>query len=224
MREPLLYQRVNVEGTGCVIEGARAAGARTIVFTSTTAVYGAGARSGRGAAWLDEDSEARPLTIYHRTKLAAEALLRESIGVGLRVRVVRMSRCFPEPADLMAVYRLHRGIDARDVADAHAAALAYEGEAFGAWIVSGATPFLRSDGEALARDAPSVLRERAPDLVAAFEARGWPLPLSIDRVYDPARAGRELGWRSRYGFADVLAGMDGGDAAVLAPHGLRPGG
>jgi UDP-glucose 4-epimerase len=34
-----------------------------------------------------------------------------------------MGRCFPEPAPAMALARLHRGIDARDVAEAHALAL-----------------------------------------------------------------------------------------------------
>jgi len=217
-------ERVNVEGTERVIEVASAAGARRIVFTSTTALYGAGARPGASAAWLDEESEPRPLTIYHRTKLAAEARLREASGERLQIRVVRMSRCFPEPADLMAIYRLHRGIDARDVADAHAAALLHEGAPYRAWIVSGATPFRPSDGEALARDAPAVLRERAPDLVAAFAERGWALPRSIDRVYDPARAVRELGWRPRHGFGEVLAMMDDGDAEVLPPRGAPLGG
>lgn len=218
------FERVNVEGTERLIEAARAAGARTIVFTSTTALYGAGARGGDRAAWLDEDSEPRPVTIYHRTKLAAEALLRQASGERLQIRVVRMSRCFPEPADLMAVYRLHRGVDARDVAAAHAAALAHEGEPYRAWIVSGATPFRPSDREALARDAPAVLRERAPDLVAAFAGRGWALPRSIDRVYDPSRALRELAWRPRHGFAEVLAALDAGAAEVLPPRVTRPGG
>lgn len=217
-------ERINVEGTQRVIEAARAAGARTIVFTSTTALYGAGARGGAAAAWLDEESEPRPLTIYHRTKLAAEALLREASGARLRIRVVRMSRCFPEPADLMAVYRLHRGVDARDVAAAHAAALAYDGPPYRAWVVSGATPFRPSDCEALARDAPAVLRERAPDLVAAFSARGWAPPRSIDRVYDPTRATRELAWLPRHGFADVLAMLDSGDAEVLPPRVAGPAG
>src|SRR5205814_4417378 len=110
--------RVNVGATKSVIATARAAGVRRIVFTSTTALY---QRDG----FVDETTEQRPRTIYHRTKLAAEALLRRASD--LDVRIVRMSRCFPEPADLMAVYRLHRGIDVRDVADAHARALVFEG-------------------------------------------------------------------------------------------------
>lgn len=210
-------ERVNVTGTEHVIEAARDAGIRRIVFTSTTALYGAGSRATAAATWIDEASEPAPRTIYHRTKLAAEALLRAASGDRLRVRVLRMSRCFPEPADLMAIYRLHRGIDARDVADAHAAALVHEGGPYHAWIVSGATPFRRSDAEVLGRDAAAVLRERAPALVAAFEARGWSLPPSIDRVYDPGGAMRDLDWRPRHGFGAVLAMLDDAQAEVLPP-------
>ena len=102
----------------------RAAGVRRFVFTSTTALYGAASKPRNSAGWVDEDLEPRPETIYHRTKVAAEALLEEAARRGrLAVTVLRMSRCFPEPAPVMAAYRLHRGVDARDVADAHALAL-----------------------------------------------------------------------------------------------------
>ena len=60
----------------------------------------------------------------------------------------------------------------------------------------------------LLRDAPSVLRRRAPELVEAFGRRGWSLPVSIDRVYSPERAMQELGWRPRYGFVEVLKMLD----------------
>lgn len=118
----------------------------------------------------------------------------------------------------MGAYRLHRGIDARDVAAAHAAALVHAGEPCHGWIISGATPFERSDLPALATDAPSVLRARAPELVAAYEARGWPLPSTIDRVYDSSRARRELGWQPHHGFAAVLAMFDDEISEVLPPR------
>ena len=52
-----------------------------------------------------------------------------------------MSRCFPEPADLMAVFRLTRGIDARDVANAHLCSVEKRLSGFNRFIISGATPF-----------------------------------------------------------------------------------
>ena len=75
---------------------------------------------------------------------------------------------FPEPADLMAVYRLHRGVDARDVASAHAAAAAVRPPGFKRLIVSGASPFTPSLCQGLWDDAPAVLAAVAPDLVQAF--------------------------------------------------------
>jgi len=215
------FERVNVEGTAAVIAAARSAGIRRIVFTSTTALYGRATAARGRATWIDEDVEPSPLTIYHRTKLAAEELLRAAAHEGLEVRILRMSRCFPEPADLMAVYRLHRGIDARDVAAAHAAALGHVGEQHHTWVISGKTPFLESDRQALAEDAPSVLRARAPELVDAYEARNWLLPKAIDRVYVSARAMRELAWQPRHGFAAVLAMLDQENAEVLPPVQIR---
>lgn len=212
------FERVNVEGTGAVVAAARRAGVRRIVFTSTTALYGRATAAAGRATWIDEDVEPSPVTVYHRTKLTAEELLRAAAGERLQVRILRMSRCFPEPADLMGAYRLHRGIDARDVAAAHAAALVHAGEPCHGWIISGATPFERSDLPALATDAPSVLRARAPELVAAYEARGWPLPSTIDRVYDSSRARRELGWQPHHGFAAMLAMFDDEIGEVLPPR------
>ena len=60
--------------------------------------------------------------------------------------------------------------------------------------------------------------KRVPELVRAFEERRWPLPRTLDRVYDPARAIRELGWRPRYGFSEVLRMVDEEHAEVLPPR------
>ena len=210
------FQRVNVEGTAALVEAARRAGVRRIVYTSSTAVYGHAATPPGRAGWVDESLAPEPETIYHRSKLAAEALLREAaLAGGPSLRILRMSRCFPEPAPVMAAFRLHRGVDARDVAAAHALALAHAGPPHATFVVSGATPFLRADAEALWHDAPAVLAARAPALVAAFGARGWPLPARIDRVYDAGAAASELGWRPAHGWDEVLAQHDRGSSEVL---------
>jgi len=223
------FERINVAGTRALIEAARAGGVGRIVFTSTTALYGAAAEGTDQAAWIDEDTPPQPQTIYHRTKLAAEALLREAADAGgPSVRILRMSRCFPEPAQVMAAFRLHRGVDARDVARAHALAVVHAGRPHHTWVISGATPFLREDARELARDAARVIRRRAPALAVMCAARGWPLPASIDRVYDAARAERELGWRARHGHEAVFECHDLGYSEVLPPtdgrRGLRPPG
>lgn len=210
------FMRVNVEGTRLLAEACLAQGVRKLVFTSTTALYGGGEAGPSDAAWMDEQTSPVPRTIYHRSKLLAEALLRELADTGkLDVTVLRMSRCFPEPADRMAVFRLHRGVDARDVAAAHE--LALEGPGFRLFVVSGATPFLPGDAASLGRDASEVLATRAPGLVRAFSKRGWALPSRIDRVYCAAAAARDLGWRARFGFSEVLRQWENGSAEVRPP-------
>jgi len=210
------FERVNVQATASLLDQARAAGVGQIVYTSTTALYGAASTPAGRAGWVDEALEPAPRTVYHRTKLAAEALLTQDAQAGgPRVRILRIARCFPEPAPLMAVYRLHRGVDARDIAHAHALALQPGGPAALMCLVAAATPFQREDAAALTRDAPAVLRRRAPGLVAAFAQRRWPLPASIDRVYDGSAARSALGFVARYGFEEVLRQADAGSSEVL---------
>jgi UDP-glucose 4-epimerase len=168
-----------------------------------------------GCRWIDVETAPQPVTVYHRTKLAAEALLAAAASDDFVVRVVRMSRCFPEPVDRQALYRLHRGIDARDVAAAHLAALVADGASFQCHLASGWTPFQREDVDALGEAADQVLARRCPALVEAFHRRGWPLPRRIDRVYDPAPSLAAWGWRSRHGFEEVLAEHDRGSLEVL---------
>ncbi len=211
------FERINVEGTRTLFEMAQQSGVARFVYTSTTALYGHAIASGQ-CTWVTEDTAPQPKSIYHRTNLAAEALLEDAASDALPVRVMRMSRCFPEPAPLMTLYRLHRGVDARDVAQGHRLALSYTGAAFERYILSGATPFLPEDCAALAEDAPGIIRERAPQLAEAFEARGWPLPQTIDRVYDSGLTQQRLGWIPRWDWKEVLTQLDRDDLEVLPAH------
>ena len=210
------FEAVNVAATARLVDLMKDAGVPRMVFTSTTALYGAGGSVPGQAAWVDEDTIPRPRTIYHRTKVAAELALDLAAENGeLAVTILRMSRCFPEPAPLMAAYRLHRGIDARDVADAHAIALDWNGRGVRRFVVSARTPFAREDAAELFANAPAVLARKAPKLVHAFRARGWALPATIDRVYDSTRARMELGWEPRHGFEEVIAQAERRSLEVL---------
>ncbi|MBT8063982.1 MAG: NAD(P)-dependent oxidoreductase [Gammaproteobacteria bacterium] len=209
------FYRINVEGTKTVVRAAMESGVQKLVFTSTTALYGDASRNPDEAAWIDETTVPEPRTVYHRTKLEAEQFLESKAGPKLQVTTLRMSRCFPEPASLMAAYRLHRGVDGRDVAEGHRLALAGSEESYRMFILSGATPFRRSDCPALKRSARQVLLERCPALVELYEARGWALPQNIGRVYDPSKAQRSLGWRPRYGFEEVVRLLDAQIPEVL---------
>lgn len=63
------YERINVGGTGIVLDAARSQGVSRVVLMSTIAVYGYAGRS-----VLHEESPTTPATLYGETKLAAERL------------------------------------------------------------------------------------------------------------------------------------------------------
>ena len=218
LRPDAEFESINVLATEALAGLALEAGVRHLVFTSTTALYGHASTPPGRAGWIDESVTPRPRTIYHRSKIEAESRLEAfSKETGLPVTVLQMSRCFPEPVNLMAVYRLNRGVDFRDVADAHACAIEKRLPGFQRFIVSAATPFEPGDCEALFVDAPGVLRRRAPELVRAFEERGWDLPPSLDRVYSSALAREALDWAPRHGFQSVLDLYDQELPEVLPP-------
>lgn len=207
------FQRINVEGTRTLAMLAREAGVRRLVFTSTTALYGHAIVPGR-CTWVDEQTAPQPRTVYHRSKLAAEQWLEGAAGPDLDVRVIRMSRCFPEPPERMMLYRLHRGIDVRDVADAHVAALTNGGPAFQRYLASGWTPFQREDCEALVTHPRDVLAQRCPQWLAEYDRRGWTLPV-VDRIHDARAASVGLQWRSWRGPETILEQLAVGSIEVL---------
>ncbi len=126
-----------------------------------------------------------------------------------------MSRCFPEPADIMVLFRNSRGIDARDVAHAHLCAIEKKLSGFNRFIISGFTPYSIEDCHQLYTQADTLIAEKIPTLAAAFKLRGWPLPTSLDRVYDSTKAQQQLGWYPKHDFNSVLAMLDDGSAEVL---------
>jgi UDP-glucuronate 4-epimerase len=69
LADPLLYQRVNVEGTYRLLELARRADVPQFVFGSSSSVYGA--RS--NAPFRETDDVSRPVSPYAATKVAGEA-------------------------------------------------------------------------------------------------------------------------------------------------------
>ena len=198
------FRRVNVEATKRLLDHALAVGASHFVLISTTSLYGHALEPEGRAAWIDESVEPEPRDIYDVTKLEAERVV-EAAGSSLVATSLRMSRCFPEPAEAMAWYRLHRGVDRRDVAEAHALALERSGPPT-CVVVSAATPFAREDAAELLTDAPAVISRRCPGLIERMAAKGWRVPTSIGRVYDCRLANAQLGYSPRFGIDACLAG------------------
>ncbi len=210
------FQSINVDATEKLALAGIKAGVKHFIFTSTTALYGYASTPKGVTGWVNEQTIPQPKSIYHKSKIAAEIKLKEISNLfNLPVTVLQMSRCFPEPADLMAVFRLTRGIDARDVANAHLCAVEKRLSGFNRFIISGATPFNPLDCEALYNDASSVLAQRCPEIASAFRQRGWQLPETLDRVYDSSLAQNKLGWLPKHGFESVLEMLDTETAEVL---------
>jgi nucleoside-diphosphate-sugar epimerase len=198
------FRRVNVEATSRMLDFALDSEASHFVLTSTTSIYGHALEPDERAVWVDEQLDPQPRDIYDRTKLEAEQLV-ASAGGSMNVTSLRMSRCFPEAAEIMAWYRLHRGVDRRDVAEAHALALGRNGPP-ASYVIGAVTPFLREDCEDLVADAASAIERRCPGLIEQMASKGWRPPSSIDRVYDTGLAARELGFAPRYSIYSCLSG------------------
>lgn len=228
---PLRFVEVNAAGTQHLLDAATAAGASRFVFTSTTSLMVTqalrDARSGP-AAWLNETTgPLAPRNVYGATKLAAEALCRaHHVATGLPCLVLRTSRFFPEDDDthahpsgpnLKANELLYRRLTVEDAARAHLLALERApAVGFDVLVVSAPPPFSRDEAAELGHDAAAVVARHFPEAVALYARQGWVLPRRIDRVYDPGRAERVLGFRAATDFAAVLAALREGKPLPFA--------
>lgn len=210
---------VNVTGTLNLLEAAVAHNSPRFVFTSTTSLMITQTirdELSEAAAWLDEASgPLSPRNIYGVTKRAAEELCRLiHADHGLPVVVLRTARFFPEEDDthqtlsgenMKANEFLHRRLTVEDCARAHIVALEKAPQVgFGLYIVSAPPPFERDAAPALKANAPDVVKRLFPKAASLYAERGWTLPSSIGRVYDPGAIERDLGFRCETDFDVVL--------------------
>lgn len=75
--KPADYERVNVRGTALLLDAARKAGVRRVVFSSTCAVYG-----DTTDLPIAETAPTKPMSPYAANKLAAEELGRKAAATG----------------------------------------------------------------------------------------------------------------------------------------------
>lgn len=211
---------VNITGTLNLLEEAAASGVRSVVFTSTTSVFGDALRPppGEPAAWITEDVQPVPKNIYGITKIAAEDLFVLFHRLhGLDSIVLRTSRFFPEEDDNRALRKTYadanikvneipyRRVDVEDVVDAHLLAMEQAPAiGFDRFIISATTPFDQNDLADLSKDAPSVLKKKCPAYEAEYAKRAWAMFPTIDRVYVNAKARGRLGWRPRHDFPAII--------------------
>jgi nucleoside-diphosphate-sugar epimerase len=221
------FIETNLTGTLNLLEEAVAAGVGSLVYTSTTSVFGGALvpPPGAPAAWVTEEITPVPKNIYGVTKAAAEDLCQLCHrNQGLPCVVLRTSRFFPEEDDnkgrrdgyadenLKTNEYLHRRVEIEDVVSAHL--LAAERAAaigFQRYIISATSPFLPEDLPELRTNAPAVVQRRVPGFEAEYMRRGWKMFPAIDRVYVNDRARRELGWQPRYDFGHVIGRLKAGE-------------
>jgi len=215
--EPAYDAGINVGGTANVLDAARAAGARRVVFTSTGgAVYGEG--DGQELP-LGEDAPVAPMAPYGQSKHAGEgylALYRRLYGlssVALRLGNVYGPRQDPlGEAGVIAIFcgLLQEGgrptvfgdgrqtrdyIYVDDVVSALLAAAASDAPGpinIGTGIETDVLELIAGLGRL--RDVDGFEPELAP-----------PRTGEVQRIaIDPGRAERELGWRAEIGLAEGL--------------------
>lgn len=233
---------VNVTGTLNLLEAAVQAGHDRFIFTSTTSLMiSENVRAGKAggatsAFWLDEDfGPLKPRNIYGVTKLSAEHLCRlYAAQHGMDVAILRTGRFFPEDDDthdrpsgpnLKANEFLNRRLTVEDAAQAHIAALTnISGLGAQTFILSAPPPFVREDCMELIDNLSDVMKRYFPEAADIYAKKGWVLPDHIDRVYDPAKAEKLLGFRPKIDFSVILDALKNGaelpfhhDASYVSP-------
>jgi UDP-glucose 4-epimerase len=215
LQDPAHDARTNVEGTINVLEAARAAGTRRVVFSSTGgAIYGE-----TDVLPTPETERALPMAAYGQSKLAAEGYLGLFERLyGLSSMALRFGNVYGPRQDphgeagVVAIFcgRLREGRSATIYGDgAQTRDYIYVGDLVGAILAAG-------DGDATGvvnvgtREETSVL-----DLVRLLgEIHGPDAPApefaparagEVERsCLDPARAAEVLGWTPRTPIADGL--------------------
>jgi len=216
----------NVTGTLNLLEAASAINTKAFILTSTTSTFGDAMKNNPGepAVWIDEDVVPKPKNIYGVTKLAAENLC-ELFHRNAKINciILRTSRFFPEEDDkkerreafsgdnLKVNEIFYRRADIADMVSAHLCALDRAAAiGFGKYIISGDTPFQKSDLVQLGTDAKSVIAQYYPEYPEIYARLNWQMFSSIDRVYCNQKAKRELLWSPKYTFGYILNRLEQG--------------
>jgi UDP-glucuronate 4-epimerase len=110
MRQPMLYQDVNIGGTINLLEACRTHGVKQFLFTSSSSVYGSGA----SLPFREEAKLDSPGSPYAASKLAAELFCRTYHHLyGLPVTIIRPFTVYgPRQRPEMAISLFTRQIDA----------------------------------------------------------------------------------------------------------------
>lgn len=183
-----LFQ-INVTGTHNILEGARMAGVRRVVFTSSINATG---RAPMPPPYLpiDEDLPREPMDLYGLSKKLGEQMcLYAAQRYGLSIICLRPGWIAPEDAPLdRQLTKLFHGVDVRDVAQAHALAVdAPTGPGLHVAIVAADSPLCAVDPMHYFADPHGILDGFYPGIRQLFADGVLSLPgqqewHSIDRT------------------------------------------
>lgn len=110
IEHPLLYQKVNVEGTLVLLEAARRAGVQKFIFASSSSIYG----NNRKVPFAESDPVDHPISPYAATKKAGELLCHTYYHLyGLDVTCLRFFTVYgPRQRPDLAIHKFARLIEA----------------------------------------------------------------------------------------------------------------
>ena len=228
-RDNHLFWTVNRDGTRTLLQAAKDAGVRKVIYTSSSAVFGV-----PRSVPITRDTAPSPAEEYGAAKLAAEEICREFVAEGLDVTIIRprtimghgrlgiMQLVFEWIHQGRNVFVLGRGdnryqfVHADDLAEA--CLLAADRPGFSVYNI-GAEVYgtLRETLEGLSRHAGTGSRVRSLPYRATVAAMKVSTRLKIsplapyhwlvygkDVYFDVAEARDELGWKPRWGNVDMF--------------------
>lgn len=212
-RDPDAAMRVNLGGTGNVLEAARVVGVPRIVFASTISVYGP-----EVTPPITEETPARPLTWYGETKLLAEQLgLYYYRRWGLDFRAARLAAIVGPSRTAVGSATMYTSLIVEkaalgqpyeiDVAEEAGTPICYARDAAKALEALALAPeaprriYLVSTGLVTAQELIEIVKQRVPNAQLSFK----PEPglaevskISRDWQMDIGAIEQDLGWRPAY--------------------------
>ncbi|MEA3401075.1 MAG: NAD(P)-dependent oxidoreductase [Armatimonadota bacterium] len=192
----------NVMGTHNVLQGAVAARARRVVFTSSISATGHGAGPPAPSLPIDEEIERGPSDLYGLSKQLGEQMCRFAAARhGLSTIILRPGFICAEdvPFERTIDFLFHM-VDVRDVARAHLLALeAPEDLAQETFIITADSPLAGVEPLQFFADRIGTLEGLYPGIRELIED-GTLDPSHGREWYSIERARRVLGWEPQHGF------------------------
>ena len=199
------FIETNILGTSNLLDASTEYGIKSFIYTSTTSIYGKSMEDNHSAVWVDEELRAAPRDIYDITKLTAENLCRDHFEKEkLNGCVLRVSRFMDESKNDIANYRLYRGLDEKDGAEAHWLAMNMQFKSFEIFNISNNTRLKKTDLKELKKNPIKVILKYYPKCEEIYHRNKWAFPKSIDRVYSIDKAKKILKYSPKNNFMEFI--------------------